>query len=230
MPHSCPARLIEMSSRPAFEQPQDLVAAHVGLEELGVGLEVREQGVAVAREAEEVVLLLDPLRLGAVDRAEAVHQVLLRLEGLARHAVRPLVERVVQIAAVGDPLHHRADAVAVPLLGRADEIVEGNLEPPPDVPELPLHLVAVDDRVEAALDGPAVDVLRVLVVAHDEMRLDAAETLVTGDDVGGDLFVRRPEVGPAVDVVDGGGQVEARHTSLGSSGVRGTDQARRERQ
>ena len=54
-------------------------------------------------------------------------------------------------------------------------------------------------------------VLRVLVVAHQEARVEAAEPLVAGDDVGADLLVGRAQVRPAVHVVDGGGEEEAAH-------------------
>jgi hypothetical protein len=39
-------------------------------------------------------------------------------------------------------------------------------------------------RIEPELAGAAEHVLRVLVVAHEEVRLDTAQPLVTGDDVG----------------------------------------------
>ena len=54
-------------------------------------------------------------------------------------------------------------------------------------------------------------VLRVLVVAHDEVDVEAAEPLVAGDDVGRDLLVGRAEMRAAVDVVDSGGEIKARH-------------------
>ena len=100
---------------------------------------------------------------------------------------------------------------AVPRLGRADEVVERDVEPAPDVAELRLHAVAVRERLLAELARLAEDVLRVLVVAHDEVDVEAGQPLVARDDVGGDLLVGRPEVRTAVDVVDGGGQIETRH-------------------
>jgi hypothetical protein len=47
-----------------------------------------------------------------------------------------------------------------------------------------------------------------LVVAHDEQRLEAGEALVAGDDVGGNLLVGRAEVRLAVHVVDRRREVE----------------------
>jgi hypothetical protein len=74
------------------------------------------------------------------------------------------------------------------------------------------HAVAVRERILAELPRLAEDVLRVLVVAHHEVHVVAGQALVAGDDVGGDLLVRRAEVGAAVDVVDGGRQVEGSHS------------------
>ena len=62
------------------------------------------------------------------------------------------------------------------------------------VAELLLHPVAVGKRIPALLDRPLVDVLRVLVVAHQEA-FEAAEPLVARDDVGGDLLVGVPRCG-----------------------------------
>jgi hypothetical protein len=48
-----------------------------------------------------------------------------------------------------------------------------------------------------------------LVIAHHEADIEPRQPLVAGDDVGGDLLVRGPEMRPVVDVVDGGREVEA---------------------
>ena len=63
-----------------------------------------EQTVLVAGEAEEVVLLGDPVDRGAVDRAHAVDQVVLGVIGLAGHAVEALVGVELDVAVVVDPL------------------------------------------------------------------------------------------------------------------------------
>ena len=109
--------------------------------------------------------------------------------------------------APGDLGH--ADLVA--RLRRADEIVERDVEVRPGLAELALHLVAVGQRIEPLVDRLLEHVLRVLVVPHQEARLEAAEPLVARDDVGADLLVRRAQVRAAVHVVDGGGQKETVH-------------------
>src|SRR5689334_22955074 len=99
----------------------------------------------------------------------------------------------------------------MPRLARANEIVERDVEPRPDRSKFLLHPVAILKRLEPALLGLAIHVLRVLVVAHDEADVEAAQPLVPGDEVGGNLFVRRAEMRPVVDVVDRGGEIETRH-------------------
>ena len=48
-----------------------------------------------------------------------------------------------------------------------------------------------------------------LVIAHQETRLDSAETLVPGNDVGRNLLVRGAQVRATVHVIDGCGEKEA---------------------
>ena len=87
----------------ALEKPQDLVAADLRLEEMRVGCVVIEQRLAVSGQAEEVVLLLEPLRRALVNRTIACDQILLRLERLARDAVPALVVALVEVAGLRDP-------------------------------------------------------------------------------------------------------------------------------
>ena len=89
--------------QPAFDQPQDLVAPDLGLQELRVRGEVIEQRLLILRQPEEVVLLADPLGLQRrVQRAVAVDEVLLLLELLAADAVPALVDAFVDVAGVVD--------------------------------------------------------------------------------------------------------------------------------
>ena len=196
-----------------LEQPQDLVAADLRLERLRVRRVALEQGLAILRQAEEVVLLAYPLRRALVHRAGAVDEVLLLLERLARDAVPPFVEPLVDVARLDQARDERRHAAPVAIFRSPDEVVEGNVQPPPDVPERGLHPVAEGQRREPLLARALVHVLRVLVVSHQEPRIEAGEPLVARDDVGGHLLVRRAQVRPAVHVVDGGGEVEAGHAS-----------------
>ena len=191
-----------------LEQSENLVPAHLRHEEVRVPLEMVAQLLGVFRQPEEVVLLADPLGLRPVNRAIPVDEVLLLLEGLARHAVPAFVMPLEDVAGGGHLLHELLHAGRVPRLGRPNEIVEGNVQTFPDVEELHGHAIAVRERILTELAGLPEDVLRVLVVAHQEMGLDPAEPLVTRDDVGGNLLVRRPEMRAAVHVINSRRQVE----------------------
>src|SRR5437763_6703749 len=95
-----------------------------------------EQRTLVLREAEEVVPLLDPLqRERRVQRTFAVDEIFFLLEGLASLAIPAFVRPFVDIARVMDAARQVGDAVLVPRLGRADEVVERHVEPPPGARE-----------------------------------------------------------------------------------------------
>ncbi len=69
-------------------------------------------------------------------------------------------------------LRHLLHGQPVARLGGADEVVERDVEAAPHRAELALHPVAVRERVQPLLARTLVDVLRVLVVAHQEMGVD----------------------------------------------------------
>jgi hypothetical protein len=175
---------------------------------------VIEQRLLVLRELEEPVLLANPFRLGVVDRTVAVDEVLLGLERLAADAIPAFVGAFVDIAVVETRLRHRLHGREMPLpIGGADEIVEREVEPLPHAAKDLLHLVAVRERILPRLGSLAKHVLRVLVVAHQEMGVEARQAAVSRDDVGGDFFVGRAEMRPAVHEIDRRGQ-EVTHYSV----------------
>src|SRR4029079_10009736 len=107
------------------------VPPRVRLHELGMRREMREQRVAVLREPEEMVLLLDPVD-GAVERALAVDEILLLLERLAADAVPALVEPLVDVPLRRDPAYellHRGLMAGVG--GGGCDVVEGVQDGPP---------------------------------------------------------------------------------------------------
>ena len=173
---------------------------------------VIEQRLLVLRQPEEVVLLANPLRNQAsVKRAPAIDEILFRLELLAADAVPALIDPFVDIAALVDSLSDLGDPGAMPRLGRPNEVVKGDIQPSPRLAEHMLHLVAVRERVKSPGRRLLEDVLRMLVVPHDETDIGAAQPFVACDHVGSDLLVGRAEMRPVVDVVDGRGEVVARH-------------------
>ena len=97
---------------------------------------VREQPIGVARQLEEVVLLDDVLDDGPVDRAVAVDELVLGVVRLARHAVEAFVRAELDVAAVVDRLQELLHRGVVARLGRADEVVVGDVEAVPGVAEV----------------------------------------------------------------------------------------------
>ena len=65
------------------------------------------------------------------------------------------------------------------------------------------------------------DFLAVLVDACEEEYLIAAEAVVASDDIGEDLFIGVADVGSAVGVIDGGGEVE--HGRTGGNQAAGAE-------
>jgi hypothetical protein len=147
-----------------------------------------------------------------VNGTQAVDQVLLDLELLAADAVRPLVGAFVHVAVVEARLNQLLDAREMPPAIRgADEVVVRDVERAPDLAKDLLHLVAIGERILPLLLGALEDVLRVLVVPHQEPRGVALQAVIPRDHVSGDLFVGGPQVRAAVHEVDGGGEEERGH-------------------
>src|SRR5262249_27803822 len=182
-------------------------ATDVRLQKLRMRREVIERRLLVLRQPEEVVLLANPLRLERrMERTVAVDEILLLLELLAADAVPAFVDAFVDVAALIDPAGNLGGARLVSRLRGADEIVERHVQPGPCAPEHLLHLIAVGERIEPFLLRLLEHVLRMVVVPHQEPRVEPAEALVARDHVGAHLLVGRAEVRLAVDVVDGGGE------------------------
>jgi hypothetical protein len=193
-----------------LEESQHLIATNVGLQELRMILEVPENRVAISGQPEKEVLFFDPLRRQRrVEGALPINEILFLLERLAGDAVPALVHTLVDVANVEAGLSQPADRRTMARFGRANEVVERDVELFPDGAEFPLHHVAVRQWIEPLLHRFLVDVLRVLVIAHHEVRLETGETFVAGDDIRRDLFVRRAQMGTAVHVVDCRGEKEA---------------------
>ena len=92
------------------------------------------------------------------------------------------------------------------LVAGADEVVERHVEALPHLAEHALHFVAVGERILPLLDRFAKDVLRVLVVTHQKMGIEARQAAVARNDIGGDLFVSRAQMRPAIHEIDCRGQ------------------------
>ncbi len=175
-------------------------------------LVVLEQRRRVLRETEEDVLLRLPDAGRAVDGTPLlVVELLLRVEGLAAGAVPPLVLRGVEVAGLLDAGDERLHARSVPVLGRADEVVVGDLELLPEVVVARDDPVGERDRRHPLRRRGLLDVLAVLVGPRQEPRLLADQPVVPRRRVRDDRRVDVPDVGQVVDVVDRRRRVEGPH-------------------
>ena len=116
---------------PALEQAQDLVAARSRAGGTpGAPRSARAAAAGTSRGGRSSSSP-DPLRLGLVDRAQPVDQVLLLLERLAADAVPALVDALVDVAVVAAAPAPSPARPAMPRLGGADEVVERDVEAAP---------------------------------------------------------------------------------------------------
>ena len=167
---------------------------------------------------EEVVLLGDQLHGAAVDGAVAVDEVGLGVVRLARHAVEALVGAELDVAGVVAGLEQPLDGPVVAGLGGADEVVVGDVEQLPRVPEALDGLVGPLPRRDAVGLGRPLDLQAVLVGAGEEEDVVAEEPVPAGHRVGRHRRVGVPDVGRVVHVVDRRRQVEAlRHAGQATS-------------
>lgn len=109
----------------AGDQAEDLVAARGRFDPQPIAGNQLMQGVGIAGQTEEPVLLCYQLGLGAVLGTAAVHKVLGGVELLAADAVAPFVVHAVQVTRGGAPLPQPLYPGAVTgIAAGADEVVE----------------------------------------------------------------------------------------------------------
>lgn len=160
----------------------------------------------MARQAEEVVLLLDLVGHGAVDRAEAAVELALGVELLAADAVQAAVGALVDVAGAVARSPEAPDAGTVAFFGAgADEVVERQVQRRAQAEEQPgVARHEVGRRHAFALGG--LDVLEaVLVGAGQEPDIVAPQPPVARERVGDDVLERMADMRLGVDVRDGRG-------------------------
>ena len=206
-------------AEPLAHERDDLVARRLRLHELRPLLVERQQLLGELAHPEEVVLLLQQLQRLGVDGADllalvlagAVDDLALRLELLAADAVERLVLAGVDEAVVVELLQELLDVVLVPLVGRADEVVVGDVDGlqqrQPLVGDQPVGPLL---RRRAVGGGRAQDLLPVLVGAGQQPGVVARLAVPAGQDIGGDLGVGVPDVRDIIHVEDRRGDVERR--------------------
>src|SRR5204863_1885067 len=112
----------------ALDERRHLVAPRLGEDEPGMVAVMLQERVAVARQAEEVRLLLGPLHLVPLVGAEAVDDLVLGVERLARGAVPAGVAVLGDVPPRLDLREERLDAPAVTGLRGAEKVVVRDAE------------------------------------------------------------------------------------------------------
>ena len=200
----------------AADQAECLVAAVLRRHRRRVLRVPVEQAIFEAREAEEVVLLLEVLDRAQMDRAQVLDavdgdEIFLGVVELARDAVQALEHVEFDVAGVVATLEEFGDGGLVAGFGGADEVVVGDVQPSPRLGELRGDAVGELLRGEPGRLGSLLDLEAVLVGAGEELHLVAEEAVPAGDCVADDGRVGVPEVRLRVDVVDRCRHIEPGH-------------------
>jgi hypothetical protein len=212
-PQSKVVREIDRSLQAAFHERHDFVSAHIRPDEVRLTLIERQQPVLIGRQAEEVALLLDPFDRRAL-RA-AAHAVLASdgfvfgVIGFVAHRVPAgigvRINIAVRLHAPPDFLH----GAMMTGLGGTDEAVERNVQPL-------VHLLEASGIAgreigdsHALLFGSLDHLQTMLVGAGQEEHVLAVEALEARQRVGRDRFIGVADMGRAVRVGDGCGDVKA---------------------
>ena len=199
------------------DESEDFVHARLRLHRVGMRGVVLEEPVGEARQAEEVVLLDHELDRAEVDRAVTVDQLVLGVVRLARDAVEAFVRSELDVTLVVDRLQEFLHRDVVTRLGRADEVVVGDVERIPRRAEVGGGLVdELLGRHTSRLRG-ALHLEAVLVGAGEKEDLVAAEASPARQRVAGNRRVRVTDVRHVVDVIDGCRDVEASHGGFHSA-------------
>ncbi len=145
-----------------LDKVDDLVAAALGLDELGMRGVMVEQPFAIRREPEIVILFLEPgqRRIG-MERALAatLGHFFLGLECFTPVAVVPRIDALVDVAGVVHGLDELPAADVMPGLTGLDEIIVRDLERAPDLLKLPRHVIDVGLGLEPELPARSVTLL-----------------------------------------------------------------------
>src|SRR5262245_4605413 len=153
--------------------------------------------------------------------AVAVDDLGFLLEFLAPDAVEPLVYSGVKVvrAPLGDSLDERNGCTVMSGLGSADPVVVRTEQAAPGrVEPLGKGTDPLRSRNPRALRGLS-DLLGIFVHPHDEVDVVTPKPPIPGNAVGPDFLQGVPEMGLAVGIVDGGCEVELRHSGLGRWGT-----------
>ena len=184
------------------QEAQRLVAAEVGLDELGVRLDVADQPFLIAAHPEEIVGLANALHGTSARRAVPLDEVLFREIAFVADAVPSVVFRRVDLPAVVEILQHPLHDGLVAGFGGADEIVVGDAQALPQLLEADDGGVGLFLRRVAGLLRGLLHLLSVLIGAGQEPRIMPHQPVIPRQHIREDRGVGVADVGTVIDVVD----------------------------
>ena len=197
---------------PAPDEAEGLVALGLGYDGVGLLLVPLDEPVLEGAQPEEVVVLLQDLYRGPVDRTQQpVQQLGLGVVLLTGDAVEPAVRVLDDPAVVVDLLEELLHRSVVPGLGGADEVIVADVQLVPHCREPGRELIGPLLGGDAMLLGGPGDLLTVLVRARQEEDVITGQPVPAGQRIGIDRGVGVADVRGVVDVVDRGRDVEAGH-------------------
>src|SRR3989339_687175 len=100
---------------------EHLVAPRLRTDELRMLSDMLQENIAIFRQTEKIIFLLDRFRSGLVQRALPLDEIRLRVKRLAPLAIQPLVRALVDVAVRLDRLPKRPDRAPMRWLGRPNE-------------------------------------------------------------------------------------------------------------
>ncbi len=195
-----------------FKELEHLLLPVLGEDKILMRLQVIDEPVLILLQPEEIVLLHDRGDLAENLRPRAIGQAVFLLKKLLLpRAIETAVFGLIDFALVEELLQDIADDFFVSWLGRADEVVVGNIEAVIQCAELRGRGIDVGLGLDPLLARTCLHFLAVLVGTREKVHLIAHLPPEPGNDVRQHLFVGMAQVWRTVHIVDGGRDVERLH-------------------
>ena len=176
--------------------------ARLGLNELGVGINVGKELFRIVAHLEEISLLARLLNGTSAVGALTVHDLRFGEEGFTGSAIPALVISLINIALIVKTGEDLAYGLHVIVVGGADKAVVGGVHLIPHALDLACHAVHVKLGGDARFLGKVLDLLAVLVRAGAEEHVKAALALIACNGIRHDHLVGVAKMGLAGCVCD----------------------------
>ena len=201
----------QIFQRARLQHGQHFVAVALGADEIGMALDVFPQPGQVLGHAEEVVLLADEFRLGQMLGAQAVLQLLFRIEAFAAVAVVAAELAEIDVAGIIDLLQEALHAGLVVFVGSAHEGVVLDAQMRPQLLEQAADAVHEFLGGDALLFGGLDDLVTVFVRTGQEHGVVAQGLVEARQGVGHDGGIGMSQMGLGIHIVNGGGDIKVLH-------------------